>query len=362
MKLLLSMLTLTASLAAVTLTAQDAPPPAAPPAPVPGAPPVTPPGLLPPPDAAPAEAPDSFKTEKERQSYALGSFFAAREKNAASAGGTPLPNAAEMVAGLRDVLGGGKSMDYAIGAQLGAQIRRLETDVDLEVLAQAIQEVLTSQPPKLTPQQQQKVIQRIQSELSERTNAKRKADAAKALEAATQFLASNSKAEGIKQTPSGVQYLIEKEGDGKSATADDLVMMNYKATTTDGTVFEKSPETAPARKPVKTLPKGMQEGIALLKTGSKAKFWVPSALGYGETGRPPHVKGNAVVVYEVELLGVEPLPKQPVAGTPPSRPPVTAVTPPITVEIPPRPGDKPDAPKPKDAPKPPAPPAPPEKK
>ena len=83
---------------------------------------------------------------------------------------------------------------------------------------------------------------------------------------------------------------------------------------------------------------------------------MPPSLGYGEAGRMPNVKGNAVLIYEVELVAAEPLPKPPTAGTQPARPPVTAVTPPITVEIPPKEGGKPvPAPKPAEAPKPDAP-------
>jgi FKBP-type peptidyl-prolyl cis-trans isomerase len=317
--------------------------------------------LLPPPENLPVEVPDSFKSEKDRQSYALGSFFATREKNSANASNAPLPNVDEMVAGLTDVLTGGKSVDYGVGAQLAVQIRRAEVDIDPAVLAQAVRDVMTSQPPKLTTQQEQMVMQRIQSDLRQRAETKRKAEAAKNMEAATEFLTKNAKAEGVKQSASGLQYTIEKEGEGKSAAEGDLAMLNYKAMLIDGTVFEKSPDTGPMRKPVRTLPKGLQEGLAMLKFGGKGKFWIPPALGHGEMGRPPQVKSNAVLIYEVELVSAEPLPRQPATSTT-GRQPITAVTPPITVEIPPKPGDKPaeapkpNTPKPPDTPKPPAPP------
>ncbi len=356
MKLTLTTLTLAAGLAALPLSAQDAPPPAAPPAPPPGAPPAPPPpggpGLLPAPEAAPAEVPDGFKSEKERLSYALGSMLSAQEKNVASAGGTALPNVDDMVAGLNDVLSGNKSAGYGSGANFAVQIRRAEVEVDPEMLAQAVRETMTGQPPKLTPQQQQLVIQRMKTELQSRMEAKKKAESEKMLAVANEFLAGNAKAEGVKQTPGGLQYKIEKEGDGKSATEGDIVTINYKAMLVDGTEFEKNPATGPARKPVRTLPKGIQEGLTLIKTGGKATFWVPPALGFGENGRQPHVKSNAVLVYELELLAAEPLPKPPTAGTQPVRAPVTAVTPPITVEIPPKEETRP-------APKPGAPPAPP---
>jgi FKBP-type peptidyl-prolyl cis-trans isomerase len=202
----------------------------------------------------PADTPDSFKSEKERRSYALGSFFATREKNQATASNVPPPKADEMVAGVTDVLNGSKSADYAVGAQLAVQIKRAEFDVDPAVLAEAVRDVMTGQTPKLTPQQEQMVMQRVQADLRQRAETKRKAEAEKAMAVATEFLTHNAKAEGVKQTASGLQYIIEKAGEGKSAAEGDLAMLNFKATLTDGTVIEKSPDTGPMRKTVRSLP------------------------------------------------------------------------------------------------------------
>jgi FKBP-type peptidyl-prolyl cis-trans isomerase len=357
MKLSLSTFTLTAALAALPVLAQNPPPvPVPPPPPAPGAPPAAAqpgqppaqPGLLPPP-ATPAVEPDSFKTEKERQSYALGLFFANNLKQEEQRGGSPLPKPDELLKGMKDVLSGVKSLDYVIGAHLATQIQRAEVDLDAETLSLAVREALTNVPPKLNPQQSQEAMKRLNEELAKKKEAKKALENAKALEAANKFLETNGKAKDVKQTPSGLQYVIEKQGEGKSPTENEMATLNFKCSLLDTTLVERSPETGPARKAMRSLPKGLQEGLALLKTGSKAKFWIPPALGYGEAGRLGLVKANAVLVYEVELLGVEPMPKpaamvNPAAGSIPGRPPVTAVTPPITVEIPPKPGEKPAPP------------------
>jgi FKBP-type peptidyl-prolyl cis-trans isomerase len=373
MKLFLPTLTLTATLAALPLMAQDTPapkpatpPPAAPgappaltpgkpPAPAPGQPPAVQPGLLPPPATPAPPEPDGFKTEKERLSYALGLFFANNLKQEEANRGTPLPKADDVLKGMKDVLAGTASLDYVIGAHLASQIKRAEVDLDAETLSDALRGALSNAAPKLNPQQAQEAMKRLNEELARKKEVKRQAESAAALAASNKFLEGNSKAEGVKQTASGLQYKVDKTGDGKSPTETDLVTMNFKCTQLDTTIVEKSPETGPARKVMRSLPKGLQEGLQLLKTGSKAKFWLPPALGYGEAGRLGLVKANSVVIYEVELLGVEPAPKPAALGssTPPigvggqpGRPPVTAVTPPITVEIPPRPGDKPATPPP----------------
>lgn len=349
MKLRLTVISL-AGLTAIAALAQNPAPPA-PPAPAPGAPG----DLLPPAQGVPVETPDKFKSEKERQSYAVGWLFASREKNNATAGGSPPLNPDEVSAGLKDVLASGKSLDYALGAMLAMQIRRAEVDVDTETLLAAVHDAMTGQQPQLTQQQQQMVLQRVQNEVKGRVEARQKAEKDKALKAATDFLTENAKVEGVKTTPSGLQYKIEKEGDGKPAAEGDIATLNYKATTLEGTEFEKSLPDTPSRKPVRMMPKGVQEGLAIIKSGTKAKFWLPPALGYGENGRPPQIKGNSVLVYDIEMLAAEPLPKPPPVTGAPGKAPVTAVTPPISVEIPPKPGETP-------TPAPPVPPPAPEKK
>jgi len=306
------------------------------------------------------EVPDGFASEKERQSYAVGWLFATREKNGAAASGSPAPLPDDVIAGMNEVLHSGKSLDYAVGAMLALQIRRAGVDVDPASLSAAVREALTGAEPKLTPQQQNIVIQRVQNEVRTRAEAKQKEEVAKALQAATDYLTENSKAEGVQTAPSGLQYKIERPGDGKVPVETDILTINYTAKLPDGTEFEKPAQTGPTRKPFRILPKGLQEGLTMLKTGGKAKFWLPPSLGYGENGRPPYVKSNAVLIYEVEFLAAEPLPKPPAtpAGTTPPRTPVTAVTPPITVEIPPKPAATPGTPAPAPAP----PPAPEEKK
>ncbi len=336
--------------------AVEAPPPAPPaapaqtpsPAPAPAAQPATD-GLLPPPPPA-ADLNDGFPSEKERQSYALGQHFVTREKNTATQNGTLLPNADEMVQGLSDVLKATKSRDYAVGAALALQILQANMEADVDALAASVRTALKSDPSKLTPQQQQGAMERIQSDLVAKREVKKKAELEKSLKAATEYLAGIENQEGVKKTASGLLYKIEKEGEGKSATLTDLVTLNYKGTLSDGSTFDKNPVNGPAKKPIRTLPQGIQEALQLFKVGSKATVWVSPLLGFGEAGRViPAVRPNQVLIYDVEFMAADPLPKPATTGGPqPTRAaPITATTPPISVEIPPQPGTKPgETPKP----------------
>ncbi|MDB6069842.1 MAG: hypothetical protein JWL81_1013 [Verrucomicrobiales bacterium] len=320
--------------------------PAAPPAP-PAAPPAAPgqPSLLPPP-AGLAEKPvdlGPFKSNKERQSYGLGTFLGGREKtNAANNPDKPTLDANELLAGLKDGLEGAKSVDYAGGLAMAAQIKRSGVEVDVPTLMEAVRTAAENKPAKILPADVQAIMQELQTQITTRQQAKMKAEAEKNLVAANEFLATNGKKEGVKTSPSGLQYIIDKPGEGRTPGPRDAVTLNLVATSADGTEFDRTPDGAPSRRALMALPKGLQEGIQMLKVGGKARFWLPPVIGFGEAPRGP-LKPNSVLAYTIELTGAEEPPaNQPTGGIGPDgqpipqmkREPITAVTPPVSVEIP----------------------------
>jgi len=328
---------LTLSLASLLLVlpagAQNTPPPAP---------------LLPPPAGAtpPAEIPlGPFKDLKERLSYGLGTFLGNREKtNAANNPDKTTVNATDLLAGLKDGMEGAKSLDYSNGLAMAAQIKRSGLDLDAAVLTEAIQTALGNKTAKITPADVQTIMQEIQTQIQTRQQAKAKAEAEKNLAAATTWLAENAKKEGVKTSPSGLQYQIETPGEGRTPGPRDVAMLNLTGTSAiDGAEFDRTAEGTPARRALMALPKGLQEGLQLLKAGGKAKFWLPPALGYGESPRGAALKPNSVLAYSVELISSEEPPaSQPATALGPDgkpmpqvkREPITAVTPPVSVEIP----------------------------
>lgn len=122
------------------------------------------------------------------------------------------------------------------------------------------------------------------------------------------FLARNAKEPGIVTMPSGLQYRILIPGDAKgpSPAPTDQVTVRYRASLADGTEFDRS-EThdRPATFRVNTVFKGWQEAFLSMKPGAKWQLFVPPELGYGNSS-PPSVPPGAVLVYELELLQVEP--------------------------------------------------------
>ncbi len=338
-------LALASCFVALPVFAQETPAPApAPAAPTPAA--TAPAPLLPPPaaPAAPAEAPlGPFKDQKERHSYGLGTFLGNREKqNAANNPDKPTLTAAELLQGLKDGLDNVKSVDYAAGLAMAAQIKRSGVEIDPAVLTEAVRSALDGKPGKIQPQEIQAIMQELQSQITASQQAKMKAEADKNLAAATAWLAENAKKEGIKTSPSGLQYIIDQHGAGRTPGPRDVVNINLIGTSAaDGTEFDRTAEGTPGRRAMMALPKGLQEGLQLMKDGGKARFWLPPALGFGDAPRGATLKPNSVIAYTIELISSEEPPVNQAAtatgpdGQPlPKREPITAVTPPVSVEIP----------------------------
>ena len=125
-----------------------------------------------------------------------------------------------------------------------------------------------------------------------------------ALEKGQQFLQENAKKEGVKTTPSGLQYIVVTEGTGKNPKATDTVQVNYKGTFLDGKVFDSS--SSPIEFPLNRVIPGWTEGVQLMKEGAKYKFFVPSNLAYGKTGTPGGPIGpDETLIFDVELLKVK---------------------------------------------------------
>ena len=129
--------------------------------------------------------------------------------------------------------------------------------------------------------------------------------AARAADPGADFLAKAAKEKGATKTPSGLVYLSLKDGAGEKPSASDTVKVNYKGTFTDGKVFDAS-EThgGPATFPLNQVIPCWTEGVGMMKVGGKARLVCPARIAYGDSGRPPVIRGGVSLAFEVELLEV----------------------------------------------------------
>ncbi|MEL7020292.1 MAG: FKBP-type peptidyl-prolyl cis-trans isomerase [Bacteroidota bacterium] len=111
----------------------------------------------------------------------------------------------------------------------------------------------------------------------------------------------------IQTTESGLKYIIHEAGTGKPAEPGKQVVVNYYGALTDGTMFDNSfSRGMPFPFPLGAgrVIRGWDEGVALLKEGSKATFFIPSELGYGKAGSPPKIPGDSELVFYIEVKEV----------------------------------------------------------
>jgi FKBP-type peptidyl-prolyl cis-trans isomerase FklB len=120
------------------------------------------------------------------------------------------------------------------------------------------------------------------------------------------FLAENAKKDGVKTTASGLQYKVIKSGTGESPKLSDTVKVHYQGTLIDGTIFDSSIQRGePISFPVGRVIPGWVEALQMMKVGDKWQLVIPANLAYGENSPTPAIPPNSVLIFDVELLGIE---------------------------------------------------------
>lgn len=116
----------------------------------------------------------------------------------------------------------------------------------------------------------------------------------------------NAAEDKVITTPSGLKYVVVREGAGAQPTADSSVTVNYLGRLTDGTQFDSSYDRGePATFPLGGVIKGWTEGLQTMKEGGKTVFYIPADLAYGERGAGAAVPPNSDLIFVVELLDVQ---------------------------------------------------------
>lgn len=129
--------------------------------------------------------------------------------------------------------------------------------------------------------------------------------------AGADFLAANKSKDGVVELPSGLQYRIDKLGDGIKPAAEDTVVVHYKGTKLDGTVFDSSYDRGePATFPLTGVIQGFSEGLQQVPAGSKVTLWIPGELAYGQRGSGDQIGPYELLTFEMELQEVRPAAKK----------------------------------------------------
>lgn len=198
-----------------------------------------------------------------------------------------------------------EKVSYVAGLDIGDTLKASESDVDLPVLIQGIEDSFQGKEPLIKPEEAAVVKQEYTRKAMEEFAKKSKVVGEKNKKEGDAFLAENRNKPGITTTASGLQYMVLNEGNGPRPKLDDQVKVNYAGTLLDGTEFDSSYKRGqPATFPLIGVIPGWTEGLQLMPVGSKYRFFVPSGLAYGESGAGGTIGPNATLTFEIELLEI----------------------------------------------------------
>lgn len=197
-------------------------------------------------------------------------------------------------------------VSYALGIGIGRQLSQMGADnLDIDDFAKAIKDILSGNEPAVDDAEAQALVK----DFFEKQEARQRAAAAEKFkqtkEKGENYLAENAKKEGVVTLPSGLQYQVIKEGNGRKPKATDKVKCHYEGMLVDGTLFDSSIQRGePATFPLNGVIAGWTEGLQLMQEGAKYRFFIPYNLGYGEHGAGASIPPFAALVFDVELIEV----------------------------------------------------------
>ena len=284
-----------------------------------------------------AHAQATLSTERDKVGYMIGMDVAKsvapavpdmdmaafqRGIDNAMAGGKPLLDEAaskQVGQALMDSInarkGGGKpaaavdrsKVGLLVGSDIGRSLAAIKAEFDMPMFLAGFK---AASDPAGKPLLSDAEANAIRSGFSARLTAAKQAEsialAQTNLKAGEAFLAKNKAVKGVFTTPSGLQYMVLRQGNGPRAKPGQRVRVNYEGKLLDGTVFDSSyARGQPAEFSLSQVIAGWTEGVGLMPTGGKYRFWIPANLAYGEKGMGGDIPPNSTLTFDVELLGVQ---------------------------------------------------------
>ena len=177
-------------------------------------------------------------------------------------------------------------VSYALGLGIGRQLSDMGAkNLNIDDFAQAIKDILAGKKPQVDDATAQRIVQEFFQEQEKKQRAAAAEQHKTQKEQGERYLAENAKKEGVVTLPSGLQYQVLREGNGRKPKATDQVKCHYEGMLVDGTLFDSSIQRGqPATFPLNGVIAGWTEGLQLMQEGAKYRFFIPYQLGYGERG------------------------------------------------------------------------------
>jgi len=193
------------------------------------------------------------------------------------------------------------TISYSLGADIGENLKRQKIDFDYDALITGLVDAYETNQIKLDQTERRKAMMDLQQLVRDKATETTRDN----LEEADAFLAKN-KVENtdVKETPTGLQYRVLRQGGGNSPSAKDRVKVHYAGRLLNGQEFDSSiSRGSPAEFTLDRVIKGWTEGLQLMKEGDKFEFFIHPRLGYGSRSTPK-IPGNSCLIFEVELIEI----------------------------------------------------------
>jgi FKBP-type peptidyl-prolyl cis-trans isomerase FklB len=199
-----------------------------------------------------------------------------------------------------------QKLSYIVGTNLAGQFKRDELAFDVNAFTLAVNDVMAGTESRLSQEQIQEAVATVQEQAQEKQQLAQQADSTKNKADSLAYLEANAKKEGVVVTESGLQYKEVVSGEGEIPTSDKTVVVHYKGTLIDGTVFDSSYDRGePAEFPVTGVIPGWVEALQLMNVGDKFELTIPSDLAYGPRGSGQTIGPDATLLFDVELLEIK---------------------------------------------------------
>jgi FKBP-type peptidyl-prolyl cis-trans isomerase len=199
-----------------------------------------------------------------------------------------------------------EKISYVLGQEIGGSFKEAPVEINLDIFMQGVSDSLKGRTSPLDEEETNQIKQEFSRQVQESRQQQRAALSKKNLEDGQAFLAANKNKEGVITTDSGLQYKVLVQGDGPKPAQNDRVTVHYSGTLLDGTEFDSSYKRGkPATFQVNGVIRGWTEALQLMNVGSKYRLYIPSELAYGQRGAGRKIGPNTMLMFDVELLGIE---------------------------------------------------------
>lgn len=188
---------------------------------------------------------------------------------------------------------------YGLGMGIGQNLLSMNvSEMSMDDFVAGLKAVIEGGKTELSHAEAQQVVSEHFRKLAEQAYAKIKEDG-------EAFLEENGKKEGVVTLPSGLQYMVLTEGNGKQPKATDRVQCHYEGKLIDGTVFDGSIRRGePAVFGVSQVIAGWVEALQLMSEGAKWRLFIPQQMAYGAHGAGENIPPYSALIFDVELIKV----------------------------------------------------------